>query len=151
MTVDLSNHHLKQALDRAGVLAPSADVIERLTFACHEIEGGADAVLEISQADWATEEQGTDVLVVQSRSGLLLVGKGKRGRFKPMETFGIRAPFEYYQDVAEDDEIAGASVFFLPKDGHKPFLLSWRGADERHRMFQAIFQAHAGRYEQWGL
>jgi hypothetical protein len=151
MTLDLSNPHLKEALHQAGMSTPSADVIERLTFACHEIEGGADAVLEISQADWATEEQGTDVLAVQTRSGLLLVGKGKRGRFKPLETFGIRAPFDYYQDVAEDDEMAGASVFFLPKDGHKPFLLSWRDADERHRMFQSIFQAHRGHYEKWGL
>jgi hypothetical protein len=151
MTVDLSSPHLKEALDRAGIPAPSADVIERLTFACHEIEGGADAVLEISQAEWATEEQGTDVLAVQTRGGLLLVGKGKRGRFKPMETFGIRAPFDYYQDVAEDDEMAGASVVFLPKDGHKPFLLSWRDADERRRMFQNIFQAHGGHYAKWGL
>jgi hypothetical protein len=151
MTGELSNSYVKGALDRAGMAVASADVLERLTFACREIEGGADAILEISQADWATEEQGTDVLVVQSRGGLLLVGKGKRGRFKPMETFGIRAPFDYYQDVAEDDEMAGASVFFLPKTEHKPFLLSWSSSAERDRMFQSIFQAHAGRYEKWGL
>lgn len=151
MTTPLDNPKVIAALQRAGMSSPSADVIERLTLACQQLEGGADAVLEISQANWANEDQGTDVLVVQTRDGLLLVGKGRRGRFKPTETFGIRAPFDYCHDLAEDDEIADASVFFLAKDGHKPFLLSWTDEEERHRMFMAMFEAHRGIYSRWGL
>jgi hypothetical protein len=68
-----------------------------------------------------------------------------------VEKFAIRAPLDYYNDLAEDDEIAGPSVFFLAKNGHKPFLLSFQSAHERHRMFNAMFDAHQGRFERWGL
>jgi len=153
MTALLSNPKVAAALQRAGMSTPSPDVIDRLRFACEVLNDGPDPddILEISQADWATEDQGTDVLVIQLRDAVLLVGKGKRGRFKPMETFAIRSPYDYSQDVAEDDEIAGASVFFLAKDGHKPFLLSFATSAERHRMFRCLFEAHAGYFSRWGL
>jgi hypothetical protein len=152
MTAPLDNPRVMAALERAGMSSPSLDVIERLRFACNLRDGpNPDEILEISHADWANEDQGTDVLVIQTRDGVLLVGKGKRGRFKPVETFAIRGPYDYYQDLAEDDEMARASVVFLAKDGHKPFLLSFANAGERHRMFRCLFEAHAGYFSRWGL
>ena len=152
MTTPLDNPKVIAALERAGMSSPSPDVIDRLTFACNLADGpDPDEILEISQADWANEDQGTDVVVIQTRDGVLLVGKGKRGRFKPMETFAIRGPYNYYQDLAEDDEMAGASVVFLAGRRHKPFLLSFSNAGERHRMFRCLFEAHAGHFSRWGL
>jgi hypothetical protein len=153
MIEPLNNPKVVAALQRAGMPTPSVDVIDRLAWAFTALRDGPDpdGVLEISQAEWATEEQGTDVVVIQLRDAVLLIGKGKRGRFKPMEHFAIRAPYDYSQDLAEDDEIAGASVFFLPKVGHKPFLLSFANAHERHRMFRCLFEAHAGSFSRWGL
>jgi hypothetical protein len=151
MTALLHDPNITAVLQRAGIPSPSTDVMDRLEYACHNLEGGAESILEVSQADWATEEQGTDVLVIVTRTVVYMIGQGRRGRFRPMEKFAIRAPFDYYSDLAEDDELAGPSVVFLAKDGHKPFLLSFQSAHERHRMFNALFDAHRGRFERWGL
>lgn len=141
---------VSSALQRAGLWPPAAKVRSRLELALQHVEAASE-VLEVSQAKWANEEQGADVLVVQTRTGLLLLGEGKRGRFKPTEPFVIRAPYDYYQDLAEEDELAGASVFFLAKGDHKPFLLSFANARERHRMFLSLFPAHRGDFSRWGI
>jgi hypothetical protein len=119
VTSVLDNPNVGAVLQRAGIASPSSDVIERLAYACHNLEGGADSLLEVSAADWATEDQETDVLVILTREAVYMIGKGRRRRFQPLEKFAIRAPFDYYRDLAEDDELAGPAVVVLAKDGHK--------------------------------
>ena len=118
MTTPLDNPKVTAALERAGMSSPSPDVIDRLTFACNLADGpDPDEILEISQADWANEDQGTDVVVIQTRDGVLLVGKGKRGRFKPMETFAIRGPYNYYQISRKTTRWPERRLSFSPKTG----------------------------------
>lgn len=151
MTVNLSNPHLKAVLERAGMPAPSRQVLVQLDAACAGVEGHTNAVLDISHAEWATETDDEDVLVVLMRKIIILVAMHKRGLFKEPEPSPRTLVLAEYQDVAEDDEFAGPTVWFLAGEEDKQFLLKWEDADERDRMFRAIFAAHAGRYEQWGL
>jgi hypothetical protein len=138
------------ALERAG-LPPSHEVVGLVDVACASLGEGRDAVLDVSRAEYATETEGADVLVVLARERVALVALQKPGLFRRAEPVVMVVPFSDYRDVAEDDEFAGHSVFFLPREPNEPFLLAWADARERDRMFRAIFAAHAGRYERWGL
>lgn len=151
MTVDLSNPHLKAVLERAGMPAPSRHVLAQLDAACAGVEGHTNAVLDISQAQWATETDGEDVLVVLMRKIIILVAMHKRGLFKEPEPSPRTLVLADYQDVAEDDEFAGPTVWFLAREEDKQFLLKWSSTEERHRMFMAMFDAHRGNYARWGL
>jgi hypothetical protein len=131
--------------------APSRAVVEQLDAACKGVDGHTNAVFEISQALWATETEGEDVLVVLMREALVLVAMRKHGIFSGAQPSPRTIALADYKDVADDDEFAGHTVWFLAPNEDKQFLLKWEDADERDRMFRAIFAAHAGRYEQWGL
>jgi hypothetical protein len=151
MAVNLSNPHLQAVFARAGMPAPPRVVAEQLDAACADVEGHTNAVLEISHARWATENDGEDVLAVLMRTVVVLVAMRKRGIFSGPEPHARAIVLADYQDVAKDDEFAGPTVWFLAHDEDKQFLLKWPDAGERDRMFRAIFSAHAGRYEQWGI
>jgi hypothetical protein len=131
--------------------APSRVVVAQLHAACADVKGYTNAVLEISQASWATETNGEDVLVVLMRGVLVLVAMRKHGIFSGPEPSRRTIALADYRDVADDDEFAGPTIWFLTPDEDKQFLLKWDDASERDRMFRGIFSAHAGRYEQWGL
>ena len=64
----LAYPNIKAALERGGVFPPPPDVSERLAIACENPEVEPDGILEISRADWGTEDQSApDVLVVQTK------------------------------------------------------------------------------------
>lgn len=151
MVVDLSSPHLQVLLARAGMSAPSREVVEQLHAACDDVEGYTNAVLEVSQAQWATETDGEDVLAVLMRKVLVLVAMSKRGIISHPKPRPRTITLADYRDVIDDDEFAGPTVWFLSSDEDKQFLLKWSDTGERDRMFGAIFSAHAGRYAQWGL
>ncbi len=152
MTALLAYPNIKAALERGGMLPPPPDVSERLAIACENPEVEPDGILEISRADWGTEDQSApDVLVVQTKAGLFLIVKVKRGILRPAGTVRIRCLYDWYQDVVDDDEMAGPSVVFLAKPGHHSFLLSFPNAHERERMYRCIFEAHRGLFSRWGL
>jgi hypothetical protein len=144
--------NVRAALERGGLLPASPELLEQLTSACEHPEVAPDDILEISRAIWATDEQSADdVLVVQTRVGVFMIVKVKRRLLQPGGMVRVRCLYDWYQDVAEDDEMAGASVVFLAKPGHHHFLLSFPNAAERHRMFLCLFEAHAGLFSRWGL
>lgn len=133
------------------MLPPSPSVSAHLDAACAAVRDPDEEVLEVSQATWANETAGEDVLVVLMRKVVVLVSPRKGGLFRAAEPRARIMPLADYRYVAEDDEMLNHSVVFLAPDEDDHFLLSWTDAGERRRMFQAIFAAHAGRYEQWGL
>jgi hypothetical protein len=147
----LNAPNVREALERSKLWPPTGQVRERLAFALDTINDGPEAILEITKADWATEDQGTDVLVVLVRDALLMIGSASRSRFRRAEPIAIATTLDRYRDLVEDDEMAGASVVFLAKDGHKPFLLSFETRSERDRMFHCLFMAHRGDYSAWGM
>jgi hypothetical protein len=150
MTDVLAFPNVKAALERAGMFPPPADVNERLTSACEHPEVTPDGILEISRADWGTEEQSADdVLVVQTRVGVFMILKVKRRMFRGPGMIRIRCLYDWYEDVVDDDELAGPSVMFLAKPGHHHFLLSFPSSQERDRMYRCLFAAHSGRFSQW--
>jgi hypothetical protein len=151
MNVDLSDPSLMAALERGGMLSLPPPVSAQLSAACAAVSDPDEEVLEISQATWANETAGEDVLVVLMRKLVVLVSLRKGGLFRSAEPLARIMPLGDYGYVAEDDEMLNHSVVFLAPDEDDHFLLSWTAAGERQRMFQAIFAAHAGRYEQWGL
>lgn len=151
IAVDPSNPHLRAVLERAGLHAPSRELLGQLHVACADVEGYTDAILEVSEARWANETEGDDVLVVLMRGTLVLVAMRKRGIFSAVEPVARVVPLGAYRDVADDDEFASHTVWFLTPDEDRQFLLKWDDLGERDRMFRAIFAAHGGRYEQWGL
>lgn len=152
MSIDLTTRHITATLERAGMLPAPAEVLTQLRAAIGVVGGDADAILELSRASWGNETEGPeDVLVVLMRKAVVLVAMRKRGLLKPPEPSPMTRIFADYRDVAEDDEFAGSSIFFLSGEEDKEFLLMWPNAGERDRMFRAIFSAHAGRYAQWGL
>lgn len=153
MTVDLANSHLKAILDRAGMPAPSPEILAQLDVACRGVEGHADAVLEISRATWATESRSADVLVVLMRESLVLVGMQKQGLFKPAKPAAMTLQLTDYNDLGEIEveELAGPTVMFLAPEESRHFMLGWPDEDERHRMFMAMFDAYRGNYARWGL
>lgn len=133
------------------MLPPSHSVSTQLDVAWAAVGDPDEEVLEVSQATWATETAGEDVLVVLMRRVVVLVSARKGGLFRAAAPRARVMPLADYRYVAEDDEMLSHSVFFLAPDEEDHFLLSWTSAGERRRMFEAIFAAHAGRYEQWGL
>jgi len=56
MTSLLNLPNVNAALQRASMFPPSSDVIERLRSACEHPDVQPDGILEISRADWGTEE-----------------------------------------------------------------------------------------------
>ena len=152
MNAALANPNVKAALERAGLFPPPPEVSERLTSACEHPEVEPDGILEISRADWGTEDQSADdVLVVQTKAGLYLIVQFKRGLLRSTTTARIRCLYEWYRDLVDDDEILGSSVVFLAKQGHHDFLLSFPTAHERNRMYPCLFEAHRGLFARWGL
>lgn len=151
MNVDLSDPSLTAALERGGMLPPLPSVSAQLAAACEAVRDPDEEVLEVSQATWANEIAGEDVLVVLMRRVVVLVSLRKGGLFRAAKPLARIMPLADYRYVAEDDEMLNHSVVFLAPDEDDHFLLSWSAVSERQRMFQAIFAAHAGRYEQWGL
>jgi hypothetical protein len=149
--VEFVETHIAAVFERAGMLAPSPDDLALLDAACAGVEGGYDAVLEVSRATWATERAREAVLVVLVREAVILVAMRKGGLFRGSQPEARRESLADYSAVAEDDEVLGSSVFFLAPAEDDHFLLSWADRRERRRMFTAIFAAHAGRYEQWGM
>ncbi len=137
-------------LERAGMLPPSSQTLAQLRAAGESVE--AEALLEVSHAQWGNETQGPeDVLVVLVRDMLVLVSMRKGGLFRAPEPNPRALLLADYSAVAEDDEIFGHSVFFLAPKADDQFLLSWFDIEERQRMFRAIFEAHGGRYGRWGV
>jgi hypothetical protein len=151
MNFDLADPRITAALERAGMLPTPPPVSARLNAACAAVCDPDEELLEVSQATWATETAGEDVLIVLMRKLVVLVSLRKGGLFRTAEPQARVIPLSDYRYVAEDDEMLNHSVFFLAPDEEDHFLLSWTAAGERRRMFRAIFAAHAGRYEQWGL
>jgi len=152
VTSPLVAANIDAALKRAGLFPPSQDVGTRLQSACEHPEISTDDILEVTLADWGNEEQSVDdVLVVQTKAGVFVIAEDRGGLFKRATRARIRFLYEWYNDLIDDDEMAGASVVFLAKPGHKDFLLSFRNRGERDRMYQCLFQAHRGRFAKWGL
>ncbi|MDQ3742093.1 MAG: hypothetical protein M3389_14225 [Actinomycetota bacterium] len=148
----LDRANIEAALRRASLFPPSDDVLERLNSALEHPEVEADDILEITRADWATDEQSADdALVVQTRAGVFLIIDVPRRFLRPGGRVRVRCLYEWYRDVGADDEMAGTSVVFLAKPGHHHFLLSFAQRDERDRMFRCLFEAHAGIFSRWGL
>jgi hypothetical protein len=151
MTALLTQPNIRAALERSGLLPASADVVARLTSACEHPEIDPEGILEITRATWATEDQGADdVLVVQTKSGVFMIIKIKRKLLRRGGTVRLRCLYEWYQDLTDDDEMAGPSVVFLAKPGHHDFLLSFPTKRERDRMFPCLFEAHRGHFSRWG-
>lgn len=152
MTSYLEYPNIRAALERARLMPPSRDVIERLGSACGRPDVEPDGILEITRADWGNEKQSADnVLVVQTQIGVFIVVRVQGGFLRSDKLGPIRCLYEWYEHVAEDDEMAGTSVMFLAKPGHLHFLLSFARAEERDRMFRCLFEAHAGSFARWGL
>lgn len=151
MDINRSNPDVAAALERAGMLAPSPQTLAQLSAAGAAVSDSDEKVLEVSHAIWGTETEGYDVLVVLMRKVVVLVSMQKGGFLRGLEPRARAVPLADYSAVAEDDEIYAHSVFFLAPVEDDHFLLGWSDARERHRMFLAIFAAHAGRYAQWGL
>lgn len=152
MTALLAHPNINAALVRSGLLPASADVVARLTSACEHPEIDPEGILEITRAAWANEEQGADdVLVVQTKSGVFMIIKVKRKLLRPGGMVRLRCLYEWYQDLTDDDEMAGPSVVFLAKPGHHDFLLSFPTRTERDRMFPCLFEAHRGHFSRWRL
>jgi hypothetical protein len=150
--IDLFNPKISAALDRAGLLPPSPRVTVQLQAAWAAAGSSDETLLEISRAQWGNETHGPEeVLVVLLRKAVVLVSMQKRGLFGTPQPKSRPIALSDYRDLAEDDEFFGHSVFFLAPDEDDHFLLSWTDAEERHRMFVAIFNAHRGRYGRWGV
>ena len=152
MTDPLSLPNIQAALERSGLRPLSSDVYERLTSACKHPEIEPGGILEITRANWGTEQQrADDVLVVQTRAALFLILRIKGKLLRRDEMARLRCRYDWYQDLIEDDEMAGPSVFFAAQPGHHDFLLSFPTTRERDRMFSCLFEAHRGRLSRWGL
>jgi hypothetical protein len=152
VTSCLSYPNIRSALERARLMPPPRDVVERLESVCERPDVEPDGILEITKADWGTEQQSADdVLVVQTRTGVFMVVKVKGGFLRPDGMVRLRCLFEWYEHVVEDNKTAGASVMLLAKPDHDHFLLSFARVEERDRMFRCLFEAHAGYFARWGL
>jgi hypothetical protein len=150
--IDLTSPEISATLERAGMLPPSSRAVAQLEAAWATAGGGDESLLEISRAQWGNETEGPeDVLVVLLRKTVVLVSMQKKGFLGAPQPSPRPLALADYQDVGEDDEIFGHSVVFLAPDEDDHFLLSWRDAAERQRMFMAIFDAHRGRFGRWGV
>jgi hypothetical protein len=148
---DMSVNHpnVKAALERAHLWPPSKDVKQLVNSACDHPQITAADILELSRGNWGNEEQSArDVLIVQTRAGVYIVIKVKHGPFST-EMVRLRCLYEWYRDLAENDELDGPGIFFVAKEDHHDFLLSFPTPRERDRMFSGLFQAHGGRFERW--
>jgi len=150
VNVDPASPEVASVLERAGLLPPSSQTLAQLQAAAASVE--ADALLEVSRAQWGNEDEGPeDVLVVLVRDQLVLVSMRKGGLFRGAEPSARTVTLADYTYVAEDDEFFGHSVFLLAPNEDATFLISWPDVVERQRMFRAIFEAHAGNYGRWGV
>lgn len=138
-------------LERAG-MSSSAEVMVQLQAAWDAAGGNQEELLEVSRAQWGNETHGPEpVLVVLLKRTVVLVPMQRSGIFGALKPRPHSAVLADYNDLAEDDEIFGHSVFFLAPQEDDHFLLSWTDAEERRRMFMAMFEAHRGRYGRWGV
>lgn len=150
MSTLLEHPRIKGALERSGLFPASSDVVERILLACDHPEIDPERILEITKADWGTEEQSADgVLVVQTPQGLFLIVDVPRRFLRPAGHVRLRYLYEWQQDLIEDDELAPPGIFFVAKPGHVDFLLHFTNQDERDRMFRCIFEAHRGLFDRW--
>jgi hypothetical protein len=144
--------HLTSVFDRAGMSAEDPQLLSAMESVLRQAGADPDHVLEVSRARVGSDyEPIEDVLVVLTRTGVVLVPERRRTLFARAEPLLIVKPFAEYDDVMADDDAVGPSVFFLSRDERKVFALMWSGAAERDRMYMPIFWAHAGRFEHWGL
>lgn len=151
MSVDSSDPRIAAVLERAGMVAAPEQVLAQLGAAVDCVGGDLDVLLEVSQATWGTETEKEDVLVVLVREMVVLVGMRRGGLFRAPEPQARALRLDSYSYVAESDEFVLNSMIFLAPNEDDAFLLCWSDGGERKRMFQAIFAAHAGHYELWGL
>lgn len=150
MSSCLEHPKVQAALKRASLYPPTPDVAELVRSACDHSEIDADEILEITRGGWGNEEQSADdVLIVQTRQAVFVILKVKRRLLQPGGIGRIRFRYEWYHDLGEEDELAGAGVMFLGKEGHKHFLLTFPTTHERDRMFRCLFEAHRGLFSRW--
>lgn len=150
MSICLEHPNVQTALKRAAIYPPTPDVAERVKSACDHPEIEPDGILEITRGGWGNEEQrADDVLIVQTREAIFVIIKVERRWRKPAGFVRLRFRYEWYTDLIEDDELAGAGVMFLASEGHEHFLLTFPSSHERDRMFRCLFEAHRGLFSRW--
>jgi hypothetical protein len=150
MSSCLEHPKVEAALRRASLYPPAPDVAELVRSACDHPEIEADGILEITRGGWGNEEQSADdVLIVQTREAVFVIINVPRRWRKPGGMVRVRLRYEWYWDLIEDDELAGAGVMFIANEGHKDFLLTFPTTHERDRMFRCLFAAHHGQFSRW--